>query len=301
MRYSQLKAFHFVATAGGFSRAAAAMYLTQPAVSDQVRKLEAEYDTRLFNRDKKQVRLTKAGQDLLEITRPMFEIEAQALELLTAGRAATRGHLRIIADSAYHITEILTRFQAAHPKVKITLSTGNSEDVLRALYAYDADIGVLGNMAENADFMQIALGTSPIVAFAAKGIATSLRPRASLADIARYNLVMREKGSKTRQKLEEAAAKRGVRLEAVIEAEGREAVHEIVASGTGIGFVSEAEYGQDARLHRFSIEGAPIEMHESIACLNQRRDVRLIRAFVAQISPTSGKPQQDHSQQINGG
>ncbi|NOX73025.1 MAG: LysR family transcriptional regulator [Alphaproteobacteria bacterium] len=280
MRHSQLKAFHYVALTGGFSRAAEAMNLTQPAVSDQVRKLEAEYDTRLFNRAKKRVRLTKAGQELLEITRPMFEIEAQALELLSAGRAATSGHLRIIADSAYHITGILTRFQASHPKVKISLSTGNSEDVLAALYAYDADIGVLGNMAQNPDFTQITLGTSPIVAFAAKGIATSLRPRASLADIARYNLVLREKGSKTRQKLQEAAAKQGVRLNPVIEAEGREAVHEIVASGTGIGFVSEAEYGQDARLHRFRIDGAPIEMRESIACLSRRRDVRLIRAFM---------------------
>jgi LysR family transcriptional regulator, low CO2-responsive transcriptional regulator len=280
MRHSQLRAFHYVALTGGFSRAAKAMNLTQPAVSDQVRKLETEYDTSLFDRTKKQVRLTKAGQNLLDITRPMFEIEAQALELLTAGRATTSGRLRIIADSAYHITEILTRFQARHPKVKIILTTGNSENVLAALYAYDADIGVLGNMAPHADFTQIPLGTSPIVAFAAKGIATSLRPRASLAQIARYNLVLREKGSKTRQKLEEAATKQGVRLNPVIEAEGREAVHEIVASGTGIGFVSEAEYGQDARLHRFYIDGDPIPMRESITCLSRRRDVRLIRAFM---------------------
>jgi LysR family transcriptional regulator, low CO2-responsive transcriptional regulator len=280
MRHSQLRAFHYVALTGGFSRAAEAMNLTQPAVSDQVRKLETEYDTRLFDRTKKQVRPTKAGQALLEITRPMFEIEAQALELLTAGRATTSGTLRIIADSAYHITEMMARFQARHPKVKIILTTGNSENVLAALYAYQADIGVLGNMAPNTDFTQIPLGSSPIVAFAAKGIATSLRPKASLAQIARYNLVLRENGSKTRQKLEESAAKQGVRLNAVIEAEGREAVHEIVAAGTGIGFVSEAEYGQDARLHRFYIDGEPIPMQESIACLNRRRDVRLIRAFM---------------------
>jgi LysR family transcriptional regulator, low CO2-responsive transcriptional regulator len=280
LRHSQLRAFHHVALTGGFSRAAEAMNLTQPAVSDQVRKLETEYDTRLFDRTKKQVRLTKAGRDLLEITRPMFEIEAQAQELLSAGRTATSGTLRIIADSAYHITAILTRFQARHPKVKVILNTGNSENVLAALYAYEADIGVLGNMAPNADFTQIPLGSSPIVAFAAKGIATSLRPKASLARIADYNLVLREKGSKTRQKLVEAAAKQGVRLNAVIEAEGREAVHEIVAAGTGIGFVSEAEYGQDARLHRFYIDGAPIPMRESITCLSRRRDVRLIRAFM---------------------
>ncbi len=118
------------------------------------------------------------------------------------------------------------------------------------------------------------------MAFAAKGIASSLRPKATLADIATFKLVLREQGSKTRQKLEEEAARQGVDLVAAIEAEGREAVHEIVASGAGIGFVSDAEYGQDARLHKFQIDGPEIPMVESVACLSQRKDVRLIRAFL---------------------
>jgi LysR family transcriptional regulator, low CO2-responsive transcriptional regulator len=281
MRHSQLRAFHYVALTGGFSRAAEALHLTQPAISDQVRKLESEYDTRLFNRNKRQVSLTKSGEALLEITHSLFEVEARALELLSTSRTIATGRLRIIADSAYHITAALTRFRAAYPKVTITLSTGNSAAVEAALYKYEADIGVLGNMPDNSDFIQIKLDTSPIVAFAAKGIAASLRPSATLSQIAQHSLIMREKGSKTRQKLEEAALKQGVELPIAIEAEGREAVHEIVASGAGIGFVSEAEYGQDARLHRFYIKGAPIPMQESVACLSQRKDVRLIRAFLA--------------------
>lgn len=71
MRYVQLRAFHQVAISGGFSRAAEALFLTQPAISDQVRKLEEEYDVLLFNRNKKQVTLTHSGQKLLEITHRM--------------------------------------------------------------------------------------------------------------------------------------------------------------------------------------------------------------------------------------
>jgi DNA-binding transcriptional LysR family regulator len=73
MRYVQLRAFHYVAICGGFSRAAEALFLTQPAISDQVRKLEEEYDILLFNRHKKQVTLTAPGERLLEITRRMFD------------------------------------------------------------------------------------------------------------------------------------------------------------------------------------------------------------------------------------
>lgn len=256
------------------------MNLTQPAVSDQVRKLEQEYDTSLFDRRRKQVTLTARGTQLLEITHRLFEVEAQALELLTETRDVARGTLRIIADSAHHITEVLTRFRARFPKVSIAMRTGNSQDVLNALYAYDADIGVLGNMTPNADFVEIKLGSSPIVGFAAKGIASSLRPKATLKEIAAFDLVLREQGSKTRQKLDEESARQGVDLVAAIEAEGREAVHEIVASGAGIGFVSDAEYGQDARLHKFQIDGPVIPMVESVACLSQRKDVRLIRSFL---------------------
>ena len=81
MRYVQIRAFHFVATCGGFSRAAQALYLTQPAVSDQVRKLEEAYDLLLFNRQKKQVSLTPQGEKLFEITKRLFEVENQALDL----------------------------------------------------------------------------------------------------------------------------------------------------------------------------------------------------------------------------
>ena len=83
MRYVQLRAFHYVAISGGFSRAAEELLLTQPAISDQVRKLEEEYDILLFNRQRKQVTLTPAGEKLLTITRRMFDTESQALELLS--------------------------------------------------------------------------------------------------------------------------------------------------------------------------------------------------------------------------
>lgn len=280
MRHSQLRAFHFVALHGGFSRAALAMSLTQPAVSDQVRKLEREYDVLLFTREKKQVTLTKQGHALLEITHALFEVETRALDFLTEARTLTTGTLRIIADSAHHITNTLSQFRVRYPNIIINMRTGNSQDVLDELHAYHADIGVLGNMPQHNDFEQIHLGSSPIVAFAAKGIAPSLRPEASFETLAEHKLVLREKGSKTRQKLEEAAAKQGIELIPAIEAEGREAVREIVASGAGIGFVSDAEYGQDERLHKFRIKGPPIPMEESVICLRHRKDVRLISAFM---------------------
>ena len=73
-----------------------------------------------------------------------------------------------------------------------------------------------------------------------------------------------------------------------IEAEGREAVREIVAAGIGVGFVSEAEFGHDDRIARYRLEGVTPSMNENVVCLQQRRDVRVIRTFMQLARQTVG-------------
>lgn len=280
MRYVQLRAFHHVAISGGFSRAAAELFLTQPAISDQVRKLEAEYDILLFSRERRQVTLTPAGEKLLAITRRLFDAESQALEFLAESRALRAGTLRIVADAAHHIVDILHAFRQRYPGVTVSIRAGNTESVVKNLMSYEADIGVLGDPNPSRDFEVVRLNATPITAFVGRDSPLAGSPPLSLAELARLPLVGRETGSKTRRRLEESAAKAGVALAYVIEAEGREAVREIVASGLGVGFVSEAEFGLDPRLVKIPIRGEPVMMEESFVCLSERREAKTIRAFL---------------------
>ncbi|AEH90322.1 MULTISPECIES: LysR substrate-binding domain-containing protein [Mesorhizobium] len=280
MRYVQLRAFHQVAISGGFSRAAEALFLTQPAISDQVRKLEEEYDVLLFNRNKKQVTLTHSGQKLLEITHRMFDTEQQALELLTESRALRSGTLRIVADAAHHLLHILGSFRARYPGVQVSVRAGNTETVISSLYSYDADIGVLGEVPTGRDFEVLKLNSTPIIAFTSIDHPLAGKKSLTLAQLAQESLVMRERGSKTRQKLEDLAAASKVELRPAIEAEGREAVREIVASGAGIGFVSAAEFGQDSRLMPITIDAPETLMDEALICLRERSGGKLVRAFL---------------------
>lgn len=280
MRYVQLRAFHHVAVAGGFSRAAAELCLTQPAISDQVRKLEAEYDILLFNRERRQVTLTPAGEALLAITRRLFDAEEQALELLAESRALRAGRLRIVADAAHHIVHILRAFRERYPGVMVSVRAGNTETVVENLLNYEADIGVLGDLNPSRDFDIIRLNVTAITAFTSRDNPLASRPSLSLAELAALPLVGREAGSKTRRRLEEAAARAGVELRFAIEAEGREAVREIVAAGLGIGFVSEAEFGLDPRLVKIAIRGEPVLMDEALICLSERCQAKTIRAFL---------------------
>lgn len=280
MRYVQLRAFHQVAVRGGFSKAAKALGLSQPAISDQVRRLEESYDIVLFNRQRRQVTLTAAGRQLHEITHRLFAAEEQALGLLSESQALRSGSLRVMADSAYHVLHVLARFRDRFPGVGITVSAGNSEQVLRGLYAYEADVGVLGETPAGRDFKTVLLSCEPIVAFVARGHPLAARQSVTLAELCAAPLVLRETGSKTRHKLEEEAARRGLRPNVAIEAEGREAVREIVATGIGVGVVSAAEFGADPRLVRIAIADCDVRMEEALICLRERAGTRLIAAFL---------------------
>jgi aminoethylphosphonate catabolism LysR family transcriptional regulator len=280
MRYVQLRAFHYVATCGGFSRAAEELLLTQPAISDQVRKLEDEYDVLLFNRQRKQVTLTTAGEHLLQVTRRLFDSEQQALDFLSESRALQSGKLRIVADSAHHLLHILGAFRTRYPGVRISVRAGNTETVVSSLYSYEADLGILGEMPTQQSFDCQLLSSSPIIAFVAAGHPLAKAKRLTFAQLTGHPLVFRERGSKTRTKLEVAAKTAGVDLKPAIEAEGREAVREIVASGAGIGFVSLAEFGEDHRLVAIRLDPEDqMMMDEAMICLQERRNSKLVKVF----------------------
>ena len=281
MRYVQLRAFHHVAVTGGFSRAAEALHLTQPAISEQVRRLEQDYDVLLFVRHHRRVELTAEGRRLLTITHRLFECETQAEEYLSENRALRTGVLRIIADSAIHLTGLLAPYRERYPGVQVSLRSGNSDEVVAALYGYAADIGVVGNLPSDRTLSVVQLNSTPIVAFAARASPWGELAQLDLAEAAGLPLVMRELGSHTRARVEEAAQAMGVTLRPAIEAEGREAMRELVASGTGIGFVSAAEFGADARIVQIPLVGPQILMDEALICLKERADVRRIRAFMA--------------------
>ena len=280
MRHSQLKAFHYVAAEGGFSRAARILNQSQPSLSDQVRQLERLHDTLLFYREKRQIRLTEAGKDLFLLTQKFFDVEEQIGDCLRQYRKQLEGTLRVVADAALHITAPLAAFRTANPKAFVSISTGNSEDVLRRLRNYDAEIGVVGNISSTQDLDEIPLGQSPVVAIVAPGLLPNDVQALDLETLSRSPLIFRETGSSTQRCLEASAKKHAIKLRPVITVEGRQALCEVVASGAGIGFVSLAELGNVSDICAVPIEGVALEMKEKVVFLSIRRDLPMIRAFV---------------------
>lgn len=280
MTYSQLRAFHCVATYGGFSKAAEKTQHSQPVLSGHVRQLEEFYDNLLFKREKKRISLTSAGKELFILTKQFFEVEEQINSHLSKSSASVSGKIRIVADSAIHIIKILKSFRKNYPDVIIDLTIGNSKEVTTSIRNYDAEIGVIGSPVEGPDLQTLTLETSKIKAIASKKFFNKIPKSLSFQDLEQLPLIFRENGSHTRETLIAEALKQKKQLVPVIEVTGREGLHELVANGLGIGFVSQAEIGQDPRLAHIDIDAGHTEMTETLMYLTARKEVPVIRAFL---------------------
>jgi aminoethylphosphonate catabolism LysR family transcriptional regulator len=286
----QLKAFHAVAIARSFTEAARVLGVSQPAVSMQVRSLEEAYGVELIQRGR-QIEPTELGRALLESVSPMLALEAEAAEILGRASGLLRGHLRVGADTPFLVLPILAAFRAAHPAVTVSVTLGNSTDVLRDLLDGRSDVAAISDRANDPRLFAIPAARSRQVVLVARTHPWAQRSTVRLRDLHRAPMVMREQGSATRRKFEAEAERAGVEPEVVMELGSREAVQEAVAAGIGVGVVIEAEQGHDARLVAIRIADAAIEHVEFVACLSERRRLRVIAAFVEHVPrlPTKGR------------
>ena len=280
MNLTQIRAFHVVASAGSFSLAARTEGLSQPTLSAQVKALEATYGVGLFNRRGRGVQMTPAGQSLFAITTRLFAAGEEAHALLAGSRDLTRGHLRVSADSAYHVIPILAELKKRHEGLTFTLKIDNSAVVLEQLLGHTADVAVMAKVTSDPRIHSMKLREDRLVLFVPSKHALAGRRRMRLADLAGHDIVVRERGSITREVFEAGLAAARVVPGSLIEVQTREAVRETVAAGFGIGVVFDSEFGNDTRFHAITVADGDLNVGEYVACLEDRRRLALVRAFL---------------------
>ena len=280
MRYSQLRAFHAVATAGGFTAAARARRVSQPTLTAQVRALEREFGVELFFRRGRRIDLTEVGEGLLGITRRLLDDEAEAQTFLNERRELRTGHLRVGAVGPYHVTDMLAAFNRRYPGVYVSVTMGNSSEVVQDLREYRTEVAVLAHIDPDPALLAIEYRRHRVVIFVAPEHAFWRRRSIRIAELDGEPLIQREQGSTTRRALEAALERAGVRPRVVMEIGSREAIRFAVARGIGIGAVSEAEFVPDPRLRAVPVSDAAIYTYAHVVCLRERQNARLVRAFL---------------------
>jgi aminoethylphosphonate catabolism LysR family transcriptional regulator len=287
MRLTQLRSFYAVARMGSFTRAAEHLHVSQPTITTQVRFLEESYKVELFHRRGRRVQLTGMGEQLMQLAQQIFSLEAEAVHLLGDAGELRSGHLRVAAVGPYHVTKLLVDFNQHYPGIKVSVSTGNSQDVLDRLLDYRADVGVLAQLVHDDRFLSVPFSKHPVVISTSSTHRFARRRSIRMADLQGERFLLREQGSTTRKALEQALDRAKIKPEVVMEIGSREVIREAVAQGIGIAAVSLVEYVPGPGLHMVTISDAEIHTYAHVLCLAERREMRMVSAFFDTIVPTT--------------
>jgi len=280
MSYTRLRAFHAFAEHGSVTVAAEKLHLTQPAVTHQIRALEAHHGVELCHRKGRGLVLSELGHQLLEITRPFFDLERQADELLAGAAGLRGGHLRVGADGPFHVMRPLRKFVSAHPEVRVSVTMGNSQVLQQRLVDFEVDVAALATLPSHPQLVGKEIGRHRVALAVARSHPWAGRSSVHLMELEGRTMVAREPGSATRRAFREALAAVGAEPRFVLEFGSREAVREAVAEGLGMAAISEPEVGKDPRVLAKDLDGAQVVTHEYVVCRSDRQGVQTIRAFI---------------------
>jgi aminoethylphosphonate catabolism LysR family transcriptional regulator len=280
MLYTQLRSFHAVAKEGGFTAAARAINVGQPTITTQVKALEEYFRVELFHRRGRRVELTDLGKSLFGLSQRIMSLEAEAAGLLVAAGGFNSGTLKVGAVGPFHAIEMLSAFNERYPGIKLPIRTGNSREMLDLLLDFQIDVAVLAYVEGDDRLLAIPYSRHPVVAFVNGDHPWWQRGTVSIEEFRDQPVVLREIGSTTRLAFESALTEAGVAVNIVMEIGSREAVWLAVEKGVGIGVVSDIEFIPHPNLRPVMIENADIYTYAHVVCLAERRESRIIRAFL---------------------
>lgn len=239
----RLRVFREVANQASFRRAAEALYITQPAVTQQIKALEEELGSRLFDRNGGKVRLTAAGEVLLRRASEAEATLSRAIEEIGTLEGEVRGGLRVAASTTiaqYVLPRLLAEFAGQHPGVRLELESANTQRVVEAVANGDAPIGLIEGPAHRQE-LQVERWLEDELMLVVPSAHEWAGKEVSLSALGSARLLVRERGSGTREVLEQAlkAANAPVhRLQIAMELSSTEAILACIEAGLGVGFVS---------------------------------------------------------------
>jgi len=248
----QLKVFESTARHLNYTRAAEELFLTQPAVSMQVKQLEESLGVALFEQLGKRVHLTEAGQEVLTYARTVTQQLDELESVLNSLKGLSGGKLRIsVATTAnYFIPILLGTFSRRYPEVTVSLDVTNREILLQQLTENTVDLVIMGQPPAEADVEAEAFMENPLVIVAPPDHALAKQKKIPLKRLQDEVFLVREPGSGTRSAMERFFAEREIHLKTGMEVGSNEAIKQSVQAGLGLGLLSRATIGQELELKR---------------------------------------------------
>jgi len=241
MNRNHLALFHAVAQAGGISRGAERLHVSQPAVSKQIKELEDALGIHLLERLPRGSRLTDGGKLLAQYVQRMAVVEEETARAIEEFRGLKRGRLAVGASTtigAYLLPQVFGEFHRQHPDIELQLEIANTETIQNQLMEGSIEVGLTEGLMEAEHLDSEVFHEDELVAIAPRGHPLLKQKRITARELCREPFILREAGSGTRAVVERALGKRGLTVKPVLSLASPEAIKRAVIAGVGVAIVS---------------------------------------------------------------
>lgn len=284
----RLRVFITAAKTLNFTKCAEQLYISQPAVSKHIGELESRYKVQLFERSGSRLALTEAGRVMLEHAERIADGYRRLQYEMDLFTDRLGGELKVGASTTiaqYVLPQVLARFTARFPEVKVSLASGNSEQVEAALARHDTDLGLVESSARHPGFHYEPFIPDELVLIASTKGWYGRCDQVTLAELQTVPLVLRESGSGTLEVISKYLAAADVRLASlrvVMQLGSTESIKSFVRNSDAMAIVSVASIVDELRsgeLRIIDIEGCTIRREFSF-CWPEGRSDALAARFV---------------------
>ncbi|MGP8199621.1 MAG: LysR substrate-binding domain-containing protein [Limisphaerales bacterium] len=256
MNRNHLALFHAVAQAGGISRGAERLHVSQPAVSKQIKELEDALGVRLLERLPRGSRLTDGGKLLAHYVQRMAVVEEETARAIEEFRGLKRGRLAVGASTtigAYLLPQVFGEFHRQHPDIELQLEIANTETIQNQLMEGSIEVGLTEGLMEAEHLDSEVFHEDELVAIAPRGHPLLKQKRVTARELCREPFILREAGSGTRAVVERALGKRGMTVKPVLSLASPEAIKRAVIAGVGIAIVSRLAIGCELQIGSLAV------------------------------------------------
>lgn len=247
----RLQIFCRVVELRSFSRAAKAVYLSQPTVSSHIKDLENHFDCKLVDRLGREVIPTKTGSLLYGYATKIIALKQEAENALAEFQGKIKGRLTIggsTIPAGYILPLLLGRFKEDYPEVVVTLVQGDTEKIISDTLEGNVELGIVGAKAREAQLVQKKIIDDQMFLTVPRSHKWAIKPNVAMNELIREPFIMREIGSGTRKSIEQVLYKSGYSLGAlniVAEMGSTEAVRQGIKAGMGISILSECAVAEE--------------------------------------------------------
>jgi DNA-binding transcriptional LysR family regulator len=286
LNFNQLRVFCQTARYLSCTRAAEKLYITQPAVTAQIKLLEDSCNLKLFKKKGRRIFLTDEGKTLYDYAAKVFEYEKEIEDLIDDLKELKRGMLRLGTSKSYaryFMPFLITSFRDAYPHIKIHLDEGSSLDMIHSLLDLRNEVAVIAKVEDNPEICFIPFSREELVLILAPEHPLAKKRYITLAELAGEPLIMTERGSATRKLVIALFDDNGISPEILMETGNAEFIKQLVQRGDGVSFIvkeAAAVELQEKKLVTVPIKGQRIFLDVSIAYLKKQHLSPSAQAFL---------------------